>query len=389
MLGAVYGVLRDFNAAEKCCRKALQLNPDFSEAHLNLGNVLKAQSRYRKAIASYREAIRCRSDYLSAYHCLGNLYREVMMHDKAVETFRIGLKISPDNPSVLYDLANTYKARGEIVEAVRCFQRVLALNPGHTLAQMNLAVCMNHDSSYDRESVYREHCNWGQMLEKGQSETGCFDNIADPERRLRIGYVSADFRMHSVAFFFESLLANRDTGQFEVICYSEVEQADEMTANLRSLSDGWRDTRRLSDSDMYSMIQADSIDILVDLAGLTHGHRLGVFAMKPAPVQVNYLGYAGTTGLSRMDYRITDNLTDPPGDSDQYHSETLIRLPQCFLCYKPPLASPPVSASPAQTSGHVTFGSFNDLTKVSPDVVRVWAEILKQVPDSRFVCKAR
>ncbi len=254
---------------------------------------------------------------------------------------------------------------------------------------MNLAVCMNNDSSYDRESIYREHCRWGQMLEKRIPETSCFNNITDPERRLRIGYVSADFRMHSVAFFLEPLLANRDTGQFEVICYSEVGWADEMTANLRSLSDGWRDTRGLSDSGVHSMIQADSIDILVDLAGLTYGNRLEVFAMKPAPVQVNYLGYAGTTGLSRMDYRITDNLPDPPGDSDRYHTETLIRLPQCFLCYKPPPASPPVSPLPSQTSGHVTFGSFNDLSKVTPDVVGVWAEILKLVPGSRCVCKAR
>lgn len=389
MLGAVYGVLGDYRAAEKCCRKTLRLNPNFSEAHLNLGKTLKAQSKFKEAIASYRKAIRCKPNYLNAYQGLGNAYREAMMHDKAVETFNAALKISPDNSLVLYDLANTYKARGEIVEAVRCFRHVMTLEPNHKLAQMNLTVCMNNYSSCDNESIYKEHCRWGQMLDNGSPDTHCFNDISDPERPLRIGYVSADFRMHSVAFFFEPLLANRNTNLFEVTCYSEVEQADEMTETLRSLSDAWRDTRGLSDSEMYSMIQADSIDILVDLSGLTYGHRLEVFAMKPSPVQVNYLGYAGTTGLPNMDYRIIDNLSDPPGDGDQYHTETLIRLPQSFLCYKPPLASPAVSDLPAQTARHVTFGSFNDLSKITPDVVKVWSEILKQVPDSRLICKAR
>jgi predicted O-linked N-acetylglucosamine transferase (SPINDLY family) len=214
-------------------------------------------------------------------------------------------------------------------------------------------------------------------------------NHPDPERRLRVGYVSPDFREHSVSAFLDPVIAGHDRRWFEVFCYAEVVRPDDTTARFRGLSDGWCSTLGMTDGAVAGRIRDDGIDILVDLAGHTAGNRLRVFAERPAPVQVTWLGYPNTTGLSAMDYRLSDAVADPAGEADALHSETLVRLANGFLCFAPPADAPEVGETPALATGQVTFGSFNNLAKVTPDVVEAWADILNRIPNSRLVLKSR
>jgi protein O-GlcNAc transferase len=214
-------------------------------------------------------------------------------------------------------------------------------------------------------------------------------NDPDPQRALRVGYVSADFRRHSVAYFLRGLVASHDRRRVRVYCYSNVERADTVTAEFQSLADEWRPVTGLPDAAVAEQVRADRIDILVDLGGHTGGNRLLVFARKPAPVQVTWLGYPNTTGLPAIDYRLTDDIADPPGEADALHTEKLVRLPGGFLCYRPGAEAAGTPAAPRDASaGPVTFGSFNTLSKVTAEVIRVWSAILGRIPGSRLLLKS-
>lgn len=212
-------------------------------------------------------------------------------------------------------------------------------------------------------------------------------NDRSPDRRLRIGYVSSDFRQHSVGYFIEPVLAHHDHGRFEIFCYSDHFQEDEVTERLKSHADHWRRLVGLSDEQAANQIRADQIDILIDLVGHMGGNRLLVFARKPAPIQVTWLGYPNTTGLSAMDYRLTDGFADPPGTTEHLHSEKLIRLPECFSCYRPLSDAPEISELPAREKRYVTFGSFNNQAKITPEVIAVWARILQSILGSHLTLK--
>jgi predicted O-linked N-acetylglucosamine transferase (SPINDLY family) len=201
---------------------------------------------------------------------------------------------------------------------------------------------------------------------------------------LSVGYVSAHFRRHAVAVFLEPVLAAHDHSAVRVFCYSDVRCPDEVTARFKAHADVWRDVAGLSDEQLAEQVRADRLDILVDLAGHIAGNRMLLFARKPAPIQVTYLGYQATTGLATMDYRLTDAVADPPGQTEAFHTEKLFRLPRAFFCYRPPMEMPPVSELPARSAGHVTFASMNNFAKVSPRCLALWARLLKAVPGSRL-----
>jgi predicted O-linked N-acetylglucosamine transferase (SPINDLY family) len=210
--------------------------------------------------------------------------------------------------------------------------------------------------------------------------------VPDPNKKLRVGYVSPDFRTHSVAYFLDPLFQNHDTNVFDVYCYSDVSVPDVTTRRLRNNVKIWRDTSSLGSSELVRLIRGDGIDLLVDLSGHTAGNRLMAFAEKPAPVQVTWLGYPDTTGLDVMDYRITDLYADPVG-SEKYYSEHLVRLEGCFLCYEPPGEAPAVVVNPAAASRSLTFGSFNNRAKINCDVIKLWADILRKLPHARLLIK--
>ena len=388
-LAGVHWMAGEPAEAENCCRRAIALDPAVPGAWLNLASALSAQGHHAEAAQGYRRVLELQPGNLVAWQCLGNSLRRADAHGEAVAVFRRALALQPEHAGIHYDLGNTFKALGDIPAAVASFRRALAARPDDRLAHTNLVSCLLYDADTTPEALFAEQRRWGRVLEASVVPGPPPDNDPDPGRPLRLGYCSPDLREHSVAWFIEGLLEHHDRGAFEVVCYADVERPDRITARLRKLADRWRDCAGLGDEEVYARVRADGIDILVDLAGLTQGNRMGVFARRAAPVQINYLGYAASTGLERMDYRLTDARADPPGLSEHCHSETLVRLPRGFLCYRPPEEAPAVASLPLERCGRLTFGSFNDLAKVTPAVVALWARVLRAVPGSRLLCKAR
>lgn len=365
-------------------RRALEINPVFPEALNNLGSALSETGHLQEAIAALRGALALRPTYAVAWHKLGIAHRELDELEEAVSSYRRALENQPGFAAALNDLAGALAAQGEIEKAVETFRKALESDPRLSIACSNMLLTMQYSSSYTAEELFRESLNCEQLF--GGSRRGEHPNDPDPSRRLRIGYVSPDFRRHSVSYFFQSLIYNHSRSEVAIVCYSDVLVPDEHTKFYRKHADSWRGIVGLGDDKVAEIVAEDRIDILVDLAGHT-SHRLPLFARKPAPVQVTWLGYPDTTGLSAMDYRFSDDIADPEGESDRFHAERVFRLPGGFLCYTAPADAPEVVPLPSVSSGRITFGSFNNISKITKEVVALWCDLLNCVPGSRLVIK--
>ncbi len=367
-------------------REAIALKPTYAEAHNNLGNSLKDAGLLEEAIAAYRESIALKPSHAETHSNLGNALRENGQLDEAITACRQAVVLQPDNPGAHSNLGVAFKDRGQLDEAIAAYRQAIVLKPNFPAAHSNLVHTLQLHPGFDAKAIAEEHRRWSQRNAEPLSRIiQPHPNDRTPERRLRIGYVSPDFRAHSVSFFLEELLAFHDPAQVEVFCYASLACPDPVTARLRRLVPHWHEIVTLTDAEVADLVRQDQIDILVDLAGHTAGNRLLVFARKPAPVQVTYLGYVDTTGLSTMDFRLTDAHADPPGATDHLYSERLIRLPETFACYRPSEASPPVGPLPALTRGYVTFASFHALSKLNDPLLECWAKLLLEVPNSRLM----
>ena len=273
---------------------------------------------------------------------------------------------------------------GEAGRSVACYRRALELKPDFAAAHSNLVYTQIFCPGYDAQTLYEEHRRWNQQHAAPLAKfIQPHLNDRSPDRRLRIGYVSPDFRCHPVGRFLLPLLESHDHESFEIFCYASVRIPDAMTDRCRAHADVWRDVLGLSDEQVADAIRQDRIDILVDLTMHMANNRLLVFARKPAPVQVTYLAYCGTTGLGTMDYRLTDPYLDPPGQDERFYCEQSIRLPETYWCYRPAIETPPVNALPALEAGHVTFGCLNNFCKVTPPTLAAWSRLLQAVPGSQ------
>jgi protein O-GlcNAc transferase len=382
-----------YDEAITCYEKAIRLTPDLAEVYSNMGSALGELGRLDEALACYEKAIKLKPDYAEAFNNMGNLFESKGKLDEAASCYRRATDLKPDFAQARSNMGNVLKAQGNIAGAITCYKKAIALNPDYNRAHSNLVFAMHYDSSIDPGAIFSESLAWWRRHGKPNASrfsTNRFDhNSRALSKRLRIGYVSPDFRQHSVSSFFLPLLMAHDRNEMEIFCYAEVKRPDDMTARIRGLADHWRSTVGFGDDAVAQKIYEDRIDILVDLAGHTGNSRLLVFARKPAPVQVTWLGYPDTTGMPVMDYRLTDEVADPEGNSDEYYSETLVRLKEGFLCYLPPDGAPDVSRLPALESGRITFGSFNNLPKVNEKVIEEWSRILLQVPGSSLLLKGK
>jgi protein O-GlcNAc transferase len=388
-LGIVLQEIGRSSEAAASCRRAIELAPDSYDAHYSLGVVLQAIGRSSEAEASFRRALDLNPENHMAHNSLGIVLQTLGRPVEAEESYRRALALKPDLHLAHGNLGVPLNTLGRVAEAEASFRRALELEPDFREARSNLLFALNYTGELSRAELFEEHRSWARRHEAPVATLRLSHaNNRDPLRRLRVGYVSPDFRRHSVAYFIEPLIARHDRGAFEVYCYSNVLTPDGMTGHLMELSDTFREIVGMSDAQAAELVRADSIDILVDLAGHTAAGRLGLFALKPAPVQVTYLGYPNTTGLAAIDWRLTDIHADPPGDGDEFHSERLARLPRTFLCYQPPPEAPAVQSPPSFKRGHITFGSFNTLPKITPEVIGAWARLLNRVPGSRLLLKA-
>jgi predicted O-linked N-acetylglucosamine transferase (SPINDLY family) len=368
--------------------RALSLNPDYAKAHNNLGLVYMAQGRIDQAIAHYERALSLNPDDALAHNNLGNALRAQGQTDQAIVHYERALSLNPDDALAHHNLGSTLMLQGQIGLAFLHYERALSLWPDNVATHHSLLLALNYMSDKDPAAVYAAHLDFARRWEAPLATLiQSHSNDRSRERRIRIGYVSCDFRQHSVGYFIEPVLAHHDHERFEIFCYANDLQEDTVTERLKSNADRWRCLAGLSDELTAQQIRTDQIDILVDLNGHTGSNRLLAFARKPAPLQVTWLGYPNTTGLATMDYRFTDGFADPVGMTEHFHSEQLVRLPECFSCYQPPQEAPEVSGLPALEKGYVTFGSFNNLTKITREVMAVWANILQAIPGARLTLK--
>jgi predicted O-linked N-acetylglucosamine transferase (SPINDLY family) len=366
-------------------RTAIALKPDSAKAHNNLGIALKAQGKPDEAAAAHQRAIALKPDFAKAHNNLGNALRDQGELDKAVAFFRKAIALDPDFAWAHNNLGGALARQGKQEEAVTSRRTAIALKPELADAHSNLLLALNYANGISEEVLFAEHLEFDERHARPlAAHIQPHRNNLDPARRLKIGYVSPDFRGHSVAFFIEPVLERHDHEACEIFCYYNHGRGDEVTERLRRYADHWLGCAGMTDEVLADRIREDRIDILVDLAGHTAKNRLLVFARKPAPVQATWIGYPNTTGLAAMDYRITDANLDPMGKTEQYYAEELARLP-IHACFRPPADSPDVGALPAVKAGYVTFASFNNFAKITPEVMALWARILKGVRNSRLI----
>lgn len=305
----------------------------------------------------------------------------------AIAHSRQALASKPDCAVSYYNIGNAQKEQGKHDEAIASFEQAVKFDPAFAEAHSNILFCMNYSDSYDAQKIYARHVEWAERHAVRHVTHVSYSNSCDPLRPLRIGYVSADFREHPVGFFLEGVLPYH-SANCEIYCYFNSTQEDAITARLRAHVAYWRQISALDDDAVAAMIRADGIDILVDLSGHTSGNRLLVFACKPTPLQATWLGYCNTSGLSNMDYLLADAGVIP-SDTNQRFSEQVLRLPGSYLCYVAPDYAPAVAAPPSIANGYVTFGCFNNLSKVTDAMLALWAEILHRVPEARFILKSK
>ena len=380
--GHVLQGLGRLEEAEKAYRSALARDENNPAVWSDLGNVLDALEKPDEAKACFERAIAQDPNFAPAYTNLGAHVAGRGLFDSAASYYRRALEFDPNNGAAALNLGVALVETGRIDAACQAFDQVLKHDPGNADAADNRLYAQIYTET-DPSKIFTAHAAWGRAQSIGPSIA---PTDANPNRRLRVGYVSPDFRRHSVAFFIEPLLANHDPAAVDVFCYADVARPDDVTARLRGYGPHWRNTSALTHAQLHQQIRQDDIDILVDLAGHTTGNRLPVFARRAAPLQVTALGYPATTGLTTMDYRLCDQETDPP-KADAFATETLVRLPTGLHCYQPPAAAPDVAPLPALKNGFVTFGSFNKFAKISPETIQIWSAILSAVPNARILLK--
>ena len=368
-------------------RKGVELIPDSAEAHHNLGAVLRDGGKAEEAILHYSKAVELKEDYPEAHNGLGSLLHALGKAEEAVLCYRRAIELKPDYPEAYNNLGVALLERGEPDEAILHYRKALRAKPGYADAHSNYLMALHYDRNLDRESLYREALEWGRMYCHSPNLDSSFNNPPVPGRRLRIGYVSADFRRHPVGYFIQAVLANHDRSGYEIFCYSNRHEADDLTMKLRSMDVCWRSIAGLSDEEAEEMIRRDGIDILIDLSGHSAGNRLLLFSRRPAPVQASWIGYFDTTAVPPMDYIIADPHVMPEAD-ERFYTEKPARLPHSYLCYTPHSYAPEVTELPCQRRGHVTFGCFNNVSKVNREVIEGWSRILRAVPGSRLCFKS-
>lgn len=371
--------------AEALYRRLLAARADHPGALGNLGSVLQSQGRFTEALICYRRVLEIVPDDPIPHHNLATALKRLNRLGEAVVVYRQALALRPDYPEALSGLGAALQAQGHVSQAVPCYERALTLAPDFPEPLNHLMFALNALPDVTSADLLAAARRWTAGW-TALSTTPEHANRPDPDRPLRIGYVSPDFRHHPVGYFLTAILDHHDPAVVEIHCYSNSRVADDITRRIQGAVAGWRSIVALDDAAAADLIQADGIDILVDLSGHMADHRLTLFQRRPAPVQATWLGFFCSTGLAAIDHIIGDPTIIPPGDEAGY-SERVWRLPGCYLCFDGAPVDLSTVAMPAGETGPITFGCLNRRDKMSEPCIAAWAQILRQVPFARLLLK--
>jgi protein O-GlcNAc transferase len=382
-LGVALKQLGKLAEAEQYQRQAIALQPNFVEAYSNLGSVLLAREQWSEAEDYCQQALSLRPDYTDAYANLGIALRGQGRLAEAIESLQRAVTLRPESAAAHLNLGFVLRNCRQLQEAATSFQQAINLQPKMAPAHSNLLMVLQYMSWLTME-------RWQNTLKAFSNSITNYPSFSHKKtsvhQRTRIGYVSADFRMHSCSWFFGALLANHNRANFEIFCYSNVLNPDNVTEQLQKESEHWHNIAGLSIDSIAQLIYDHQIDILVDMSGHTSGNSLEVFARKPAPIQVSWLGFPGSTGLAEINYRLSD-IWLTPENTPEYFSEKIWNLQRPVHCYAPISNAPPVAPLPASRNGYLTFGSFNNITKLTDETITLWASVLRAIPSSRLLLK--
>jgi len=370
-------------------QRASELEPTDASHALHLAWVHRVQGKPALALRVIDKAIARLPDVVRLVDIRAAVLREMNRFVESVECARQAVRRLPDDPSSLSTLAGSLLNTGRAEEAVAVIERAAHVARADLALTSSRALFLNYAPNVRPEDVFEAHRDYGRLLDSHRG-TGvdAHPNDREESRRIRVGLVSPDLRSHSVAHFLEPLLEHHDRSVLELVVFYTNRARDSVTARLRPMAAQWIDTDVLSDAGIAAKVRAERIDVLIECSGHTHANCLPTLHERPAPVQVTYCGYPNTTGLTQVDYRIVDRFTDPAPHADALHTERLIRLDPCFLCFRPPHDAPDVAPPPALRNGFVTFGSFNSIQKISDGLIDAWGRVLTAVPSARLVLKS-
>lgn len=377
---------RELADAERLLRAVVKLHPDSLEARARLLDIYESRGDLPAAAAELEAVLQLRPDWADALCNYGRMLKKLARLTEAESALRRAIAVDPKHAGAYCMLGSVLLGQCRTEEALELYRAARERCPGNFELESAELFALNNSDQIPDDALFAKHVAFGARIEKAHPPRfGTFRNVRDPGRRLRIGYVSGDFCYHVVAVFMIPVIERHDRSAAEVYCYSTGDRVDQFTRRLSERADVWREAASMSAPELADIINRDEIDILVDLAGHSGIPQLAVFAQQPAPVQATWLGYLNTTGMTRIAYRISDRFADPPGLTDRYHTESLVRLPHSQWCYRPFISAAHAETPPLERNGYVTFGSFNQALKLSRGVRRLWTEILMRLPDSRML----
>lgn len=387
-LGAALHKTQQHEAAVSAAQEAIRLNPKAAMAYQNLSVALNDLGRLRDSAEAARRAAELLPQMPSVQMNFAEIMRKLGEFDECRAAYERAIQLHPREADLYNNLGNLLGDQSDFPGALAAYRKAIELRPGVLAYYSNLLYTLQFDPGLTPAEVFAEHRRFdAAMCQPLGAPASLLPNDPAPARRLRVGYISTEFRAHALGFYLLPLLANHDKSQVDVFCYADVAQPDFMTFRLRQLADTWVDIRNVPDDALAQRIRADGIDILVDLHLHMGGNRALVFARRPAPVQIAFAGYPGTTGISAMGFRLTDKHLEPEAGPAVPSTETVLRELETFWCYTPQ-ADVPVNPLPADSAGHMTFGNLNNFKKVNEGVLILWAQVLQQVANSRILMLA-
>lgn len=374
----------DMKSALAAFERAIEIDPAHADALNGRGAALWNMGRNEDALSALDECVRLNPNQAQAHNNRGTVLRDLGQLGNALTAFEEAINLAPDFAQAHSNRGSVLKDQARIEDSLAACRRALEIDPDFAEAHSNYLFCLNYDPSADDQMLFQAHRDWGARVSRQTNVFTDHANAREPDKVLRVGLVSNDFGRHPVGYLTDAVLTAADPERLQFLIYSGAAKGDDLSERLRQHAQAWRSTVGLPDQALSEAVRADGVDILMDLSGHTAGNRLTCFALKPAPVQVSWLGYCCTTGLPAIDYALADP-TYVPADGERWFTEKVVRLPHSRWCYAPPEYAPEVAKPPVLEREYITFGSFNNLTKVNGEVISLWAKILHAIPRSQLM----